>query len=139
MKKIRSDEIDEFIKEMYNDTEKVEEDIKGTFLEIIKPDINYELFLKRHQILGLQTKDNILKYQIFLQDEHALTNLFNFQKLFRTEEYINNKIKDNNKNYQRVKNISNTFFLLKRKQAFFHNLRNSFINRKIIFIISVCY
>ena len=32
MNKIRSDEIDEFIKEMYDDTEKVEDDIKGTFL-----------------------------------------------------------------------------------------------------------
>ena len=113
MDKIRSDEIDEFIKELHYDGERIEHDMKDTFLEIIRTDINYELFLKRHQILGLQTKDNILKYQIFLQDEHALTNLFNFPKLFRTEEFINNKIEANNKNCQKVKNISNSYTKIK--------------------------
>jgi hypothetical protein len=78
-------------------------------LEIVRPELNYELFLKRHEILGLQTKDDILNYKIFLQEEHSLTNLFNFQKLFKTDDYITKRIEQNNINCPKVKNLSNSY------------------------------
>ena len=110
MDKIKADEISKFIKMVSNDEIDEEEDkTKDTFLEIIKQPINYELLLKRNEILGLQTNDDILKFQIFLQDDHSLSNFFNFQKLFRSEEYIDNKIEINNKNCQKVKNLTNTY------------------------------
>ena len=69
MDKIKDEEIDQFIGHVHENEKLTEdEDIKGTFLEIVRPDLNYELFLKRHEILGLQTKDDILKYSIFLQE-----------------------------------------------------------------------
>ena len=110
MDKIKADEISKFIKMVSNDEIDEEEDkTKDTFLEIIKQPINYELLLKRNEILGLQTNDDILKFQIFLQDDHSLSNFFNFQKLFRSEEYIDAKIEINNKNCQKVKNLTNTY------------------------------
>ena len=71
--------------------------------------MNYELFFKRHEILGLQTKDHILNYKIFLQDEHSFTNLFNFQKLLKTDDYITKRVELNNINCQKVKNLSNSY------------------------------
>ena len=114
MNTIKNNEIDEFIGIVHEEiTDKLSKDmedfIKDTFLEIIRPGLNYELLLKRHEIIGLQTKDDIIKYKDFLQDEHTLTNLFNFQKLFRTDDYINKKIEENNKNCQKVKNLSNIY------------------------------
>ena len=50
-----------------------------------------------------------MHYKIFLQDEHALTNLFNFQKLFKTEEFITNRVEQNSINCQKVKNLSNSY------------------------------
>ena len=113
MDKIEDDEIDQFIGIVHDEVtdkqaKEMEEYIKGTFLEIVRPNLNYELFLKRHEILGLQTKDDILKYSLFLQEEQSLTNLFNFQKLFKTEEFITNRVELNNTNCQKVKNLSNT-------------------------------
>ena len=67
------------------------------------------MLLKRHEILGLQTKEHILNYKIFLQDEHSLTNLFNFQKLFKTDDYITKRVELNNINCQKVKNLSNSY------------------------------
>ena len=55
-------------------------------------DINYELLLKRHEIIGLSNKEDAFKYKIFIQDEHSLQNLFNFQKLFRTDEFISKQL-----------------------------------------------
>ena len=103
MDKIKDDEIDQFIGIVHEEVtdkqaKEMEEWIKGIFLEIFGPGLNYELLLKRHEILGLQTKDDILKYNIFLQEEHSLTNLFNFQKLFKTDEYITQKVELNNNN-----------------------------------------
>ena len=114
MDKIKDDEIDQFIGIDHDEVpdkqaKEMEEYIKGTFLEIVGPNLNYELFLKRHEILGLQTKDDILKYSIFLQEEHTLTNLFNFQKLFRTDDFITEKVELNNNNCQKVKNLSNSY------------------------------
>jgi len=114
MNTIKNNEIDEFIGIVHEEiTDKLSKDmedfIKDTFLEIIRPELNYELLLKRHEIIGLQSKDDIIKYKDFLQDEHTLTNLFNFQKLFRTDDYINKKIEENNKNCQKVKNLSNIY------------------------------
>ena len=75
MDKIKADEISKFIKMVSNDEIDEEEDkTKDTFLEIIKQPINYELLLKRNEILGLRTNDDILKFQIFLQDDHSLSN-----------------------------------------------------------------
>ena len=71
--------------------------------------LNYELLLKWQKILGLQTKHHILSYKIFLQDEHSLTNLFNFQKLFKTDDYITKRVELNNINCQKVKNLSNSY------------------------------
>ena len=111
MDTIKDNEIDEFIGIVHNfddeeDKDKpakeIKECIKGTFLEIVRPELNYELFLKRHEILGLQTKDHILNYKIFLQEEHSLTNLFNFQKLFKTDDYITKRVELNNINCQKV-------------------------------------
>jgi len=57
--KINDNEIDEFIGIVHNfddeeDTDKpakeMEEFTKSTFLEIVCPELNYELFLKRHEI-----------------------------------------------------------------------------------------
>ena len=111
---IKDNEIDEFIGIVHEEVtdkqaKEMEEWIKGTFLEIFGPGLNYELLLKRHEILGLQTKDDILKHKNFLQEEHLLTNLFNFQKLFRTDDYLSNKVELNNNNCQKVKNLSNTY------------------------------
>jgi hypothetical protein len=107
---IRDKEIQQFIEHVHDKEKQTEdEDTKGTILEIVRPDFNYELFLKRHEILGLQTEEDILKYQILLQEEHSLTNLFNFQKLFRTDEYITEKISKNIQNCPKVKNLSNTY------------------------------
>ena len=107
---IRDKEIRQFIEHVHEKEKQTEdEDTKGTILEIVRPEFNYELFLKRHEILGLQTEEDILKYQVLLQEEHSLTNLFNFQKLFRTDEYINEKISKNIQNCQKVKNLSNTY------------------------------
>lgn len=107
MNKIQDDEINEFVGIVCD--EQVKDDVKDTFLEIVRPELNYELFLKRHEILGLQTKDDILKYKIFLQNEHSLTNLFNFQKLFKTDDYITKRVELNNINCQKVKNLSNSY------------------------------
>jgi hypothetical protein len=118
MDTIKDNEIDEFIgivhtfddeEDKEKHVEEIKECIKGTFLEVVRPELNYELFLKRHEILGLQTKDHILNYKIFLQEEHSLTNLFNFQKLFRTDEYITEKISKNIQNCPKVKNLSNSY------------------------------
>ena len=118
MDTIKDNEIDEFIGIVHTfddeeDTEKhveeIKECIKGTFLEVVRPELNYELFLKRHEILGLQTKDHILNYKIFLQEEHSLTNLFNFQKLFKSDDYITKRVELNNINCQKVKNLSNSY------------------------------
>ena len=103
MDEIKETEIDQFIGIVYNrvtdkQAREMEEDTKGIRLQIIRPNLNYELFLKRHDIIGLQTEDDILKYQILLQDEHSLTNLFNFQRLFRTDDYITEKISKNIQN-----------------------------------------
>ena len=87
----------------------MEEDTKGIRLQIIRPKLIYELFLKRHEIIGLQTEEDILKYQILLQDEHSLTNLFNFQKLFRTDDYITEKISKNIQNCPSVKTLDNSY------------------------------
>jgi len=107
---IRHKEIEEFIGHVHEKEKQTDdEDIKGTILEIVRPDLNYEVLLKRHEILGLQTEEHILKYQILLQEEHSLTNLFNFQKLFRTDEYIIEKISKNIQNCQKVKNLSNSY------------------------------
>ena len=83
MEKIQDDEIKEFIKLVYD--EEIVDEAEGTILEVLRPKINLELFKKRDEILGLQNKEQTMHYKIFLQDEHALTNLFNFQKLFKTE------------------------------------------------------
>ena len=118
MDKINDNEIDEFIGIVHNfddeeDTDKpakeIEECIKSTFLVIFGPGLNYEWLLKRNEILGLQTKDDILNYKIFLQNEHSLTNLFNFQKLFKTDDYITKRIEQNNINCPKVKNLSNSY------------------------------
>ena len=106
MEKIQDDEIKEYIKLVYD--EEIEDDVKGTFLEILRPKINLELFKKRDEILGLENKEQAMHYKIFLQDEHALTNLFNFQKLFKTEEFITNKVNQNYINCPSVKNLFNT-------------------------------
>ena len=42
MEKIQDDEIKEYIKLIYD--EEIEDDVKGTFLEILRPKINLELF-----------------------------------------------------------------------------------------------
>ena len=63
MEQIKDDEINEFISIVYD--EKIIDDVKGTIFEIVRPDLNYELFLKRHEILGFQTKDDDLKYKMF--------------------------------------------------------------------------
>ena len=106
MEKIQDDEIKEYIKLIYD--EEIEDDAKGTILEILRPKINLELFRKRDEILGLENKEQAMHYKIFLQDEHALTNLFNFQKLFKTEEFITNKVNQNSLNCPSVKNLFNT-------------------------------
>jgi len=106
MEKIQDDEIKEYIKLIYD--EEIEDDAKGTILEILRPKINLELFKKRDEILGLENKEQAMHYKIFLQDEHALTNLFNFQKLFKTEEFITNKVNQNSINCPSVKNLFNT-------------------------------
>ena len=68
MDTIKNNEIDEFIGIVHEEmTEKLSKDmedfIKDTFLEIIRPGLNYELLLKRHEIIGLQSKDDIIKIQ----------------------------------------------------------------------------
>ena len=44
MEKIQDDEIKEYIKLIYD--EEIEDDAKGTILEILRPKINLELFRK---------------------------------------------------------------------------------------------
>ena len=60
MDKIQDDEIKEYIKILYD--EEIEDDAKGTILEILRPKINLELFKKRDEILGLQTKEDMQNY-----------------------------------------------------------------------------
>ena len=82
IKKINDEEIQEFI----NQIEENE--------EVNKRNINYELYLKRIEIIGVGTKEQIEKYQVFLQDNRALTNYFHFQDLLRTKEYIKKKFEN---------------------------------------------
>ena len=89
MEKIQDDEIKEYIKLIYD--EEIEDDVKGTFLEILRPKINLELFKKRDEILGLQNKEQTMHFKIFLQDEHALTNLFNFSKNYLKQKHLSQK------------------------------------------------
>jgi hypothetical protein len=98
--KMKHEEIEKFIEICFNDDPETNVNIE---------DINYVLLLKRNEILGLNNKEDVEKYKLFIQDEYALNNLFNFQKLFRTNEFIDEKLKEKNTLSKRVKNLSTTY------------------------------
>lgn len=81
-------------------------------------EVNEDLYLKRCEILGLVKfvdnktvleYDEVKKYQMLIQEDKALNNYFNFLKLVRTDEYISNKLYENNIKCQKIKNLQNSY------------------------------
>lgn len=119
---IRENQIEEFALLYCEDAEGYKE-IK------LNVGLNEELYLRRTEILGLTTYDeenkksilkydNVKNYSVFLQDDKALNNLFNFQKLIRTDEYAENKIKEIIKNVPKTKLLKTNYTKLQYIKLF---------------------
>ena len=95
--------------------------------------LNYELYLKRCEIIGLSddefTKDNINKYSLLIQNDKSLNNYLNFQKLLYSDELIVKKLNDIHKkeegvevNCKKTKCVNNIY----TKISLLKNLENTY-------------
>lgn len=95
--KIEEEEFDNFVKIKFEVGDK----------ELLKQ--KYSVLNARCKLLNITTKEDSEKYKIFLVDEYSLKNYFNLLLLFRTEEYIEEKIKNKSKTTFEVKNVTNVY------------------------------
>lgn len=99
-----AEDFDEFKKEIF---EEIKEDITDEELEeqMKKQEENikkYPILHLRHNLLQVPKKD-IEKYIMFYTDEHILKKYYGILNLFRTEEYIKEKINNKKQNNFYVK------------------------------------
>lgn len=73
------------------------------------PELKNDILTKRVQLLKLYDVEDYETYKNYIRDDYALGGYFNFQKLFRSDEFLTNKIKENYENNQQIKNISNVY------------------------------
>jgi len=69
--------------------------------------IKHSVLNGRFTLLNLPNREETEKYKIFLTDEYALRNYFNFLGLFRTSEYTKNKSNEKITETFKIKNLSN--------------------------------
>lgn len=102
------------IKEVYEE-EEIEKFTTLQFMELATEEdlkqreegiANYPLLNSRFKLLGLENKEDIEKYKIFMTDEYALKQYFNFLGLFKTDEYIRKKETENLEQTQMTKLIN---------------------------------
>lgn len=84
----------------------------------------YEKYIERINILNLKHDElDIDKFGYLVYDEYNLNSYFNLLKLFKTDEYINEKIDDLNiKSYsiKIVNNVHNKIYLLRKFEKLFN-------------------
>lgn len=84
----------------------------------------YDKYIERINILNLEYDElDIHKFGYLIYDEHNLHSYFNLLKLFKTDDYINDKIDDLNiKSYsiKIINNVYNKIYLLRKFEKLFN-------------------
>lgn len=101
---IKEDDFDTFVKAKYKDVTDEEDLTKHT--EIIN---QYNVMNNRLSILNIPNKEEAEKYKVFIMDEYALRNYYNFLSLFRESVYIKAKLKEKQQATFKVKVVNNMF------------------------------
>ena len=78
----------------------------------------YKLLYARHNLLNIIDELSTEKYKIFLTDEYSLNNYFNLLNLFKTKQYIDNKIKMKKETSIDCLTITNTYNKIKLLEMF---------------------
>lgn len=74
--------------------------------EIIK---EYSILDNRFNLLNIPNKEEAENYKVFMMDEYALKNYYNFLSLFRKSDYIKNKLIEKKDDSFNVKVINSMF------------------------------
>jgi hypothetical protein len=74
-----------------------------------KLDEKFKHFHNRFQLLNFPSREKAEEYKIFLKDEYALKNYYEFMNLVRTDEYIIKKNNEKIKNTFKIKSLSKSF------------------------------
>jgi len=98
-KELETEKFDKFVDLNYNIES--EED-----LENLK---QYKILNDRTALLNIPTKEEAIKYKIFLVDDYALKNYYNFLNLLKTNEYIKQKQANKRKQNFDVKVMTSSF------------------------------
>lgn len=97
-------------KDLMTKKEKIEKMSEDEFLEYMRlENWKYRILDKRHDILGLKTRIEAEDNKIFLQDEYALQNYFNVLGLFKTKEYLKQKLETKIEESFRIKTYDNVY------------------------------
>jgi len=76
---------------------------------ITKENAKYKILLKRHDMLGLKTRDDAEATKNVLSDEYSLRNYFNVLGLFKTSEYIRSKLESKIEESFKIKTYNNVY------------------------------
>lgn len=101
---LKEDDFDTFIDAKFKDLDNEIELVKNA--ETME---EYTVMNNRLSLLNLPNKDEAEKYKIFIIDEYALTNYYNFLSLFRKSDYIQNKLNEKRKASFKVKAVNSMF------------------------------
>jgi len=97
----------------------IDEMDEDTYLKYIKDEsIKYSILEKRHDILGLTSRDETETNKIFLHDEYALRNFFNVLTLFKTKEHIKKKLESKRDDGYLIKTLDSVYNKLSLIQKF---------------------
>jgi len=102
---LQDDEIKAYLNYRFDDVYD-EEELKKNY-EIIQN--KYHSIDTKLNLLNIPNKEEADKYKIFLNDDYALRNYYNFLNLMKSSEYIMTKQKDKVMKNFKVKTISNVY------------------------------
>ena len=99
---IKDEQFKEFIETTYTDLIN-EQDVEKINNLLIK----HSVLNSRLTLLNLPNREETERYKLFLTDEYALRNYFNFLGLFRNSEYTKKKNNEKIAETLKIKNLSN--------------------------------
>jgi len=118
-KKLEANKTSKEYKEFIQQKKTIEEMDEDSYVKYLKSEsMKHSILEKRHEILGITTRDEAEHNKIFLYDEHALRNFFNVLSLFKTKEYIKAKLNDKVEEAFLIKTLDGVYNKLSLIQKF---------------------